>query len=46
MQTYKYKCEFASVITQNTYKINHKLNFDDKFLIYLLTCKQRFKQYM
>ena len=31
---------FTSLVTQNTYKINHKVNCDDKCLIYLLTCKQ------
>ena len=30
---------FTSSVTQNTYKINHKINCDDKSLIYLLTCK-------
>ena len=37
---------FTSSVTQNTYKINHKLNCDDKCLIYLLTCKQCRKQYV
>ena len=46
MQTCKYECQFASAITQNTCKIQHNLNCDDKFLIYLLTCKQTFKQYI
>ena len=46
MQTCKYECQFASAITQNTCKIQHNLNCDDKFLIYLLTCKQPFKQYI
>ena len=34
------RVRFSSSITQNTYKFNHKLNCDDKCLIYLLTCKQ------
>ena len=46
MQTCKYECQFASAITQNTGKIQHNLNCDDKFLIYLLTCKQPSKQYI
>ena len=37
---------FTSLVTQNMYKINHKLNCDDKCLIYLLTCKQCRKQYV
>ena len=37
---------FTSSVTQNTYKINHNLNCDDKCLIYLLTCKQCRKQYV
>ena len=37
---------FTSSVTQNTYKINHKLNCDDKCLIYLLSCKQCRKQYV
>ena len=31
--------EFACVVDGKKYKINHKLNCDDKCLIYLLTCK-------
>ena len=31
---------FISSITENTYKINHKLTCDDKYLNYLLNCKQ------
>ena len=31
---------FTSSLAQNIYKINPKLNSDDKCLIYLLTCKQ------
>ena len=37
---------FSSTVTGDTFKINHKLkNCDDKFLIYLVTCKQCNKQY-
>ena len=36
---------FTSSVTQNTYKINHKLNCDDECLIYLMTCKQCWEQY-
>ena len=35
---------FTSSATQNTYKINNKLTCEDKCLIYLLTCKQCWKQ--
>ena len=35
---------FTSSVTQNTYKTKHKLNCDDKCLIYLLTCKQCLQQ--
>ena len=31
---------FTSSVTQNTYKINHKLTCNDKYLNYLLNCKQ------
>ena len=37
---------FTSSVTQNTYKINHNVNCDDKCLIYLLTCKECRKQYV
>ena len=37
---------FTSSVTQNTYKINHKFNCDDKCFIYLLACKQCLKQYV
>ena len=37
---------FTSSFTQKTYNINHKLNCDDKCLIYFLTCKQCLKQYI
>ena len=31
---------FSSIMTGDTFKINHSLNCDDKCLIYLVTCKQ------
>ena len=34
------------MVTQNTYKINHKLNCDNKCLIYLSTCKKCWKKYV
>ena len=34
---------FTSSVTENKYKINHKLNCDDKCLISLFTCKQYLK---
>ena len=37
---------FTSSVTGETFKINHKLNCDDKCLIYLLTCKCCGKQYV
>ena len=37
---------FTSPVTQNTYKINHKRNCDDKCLIYILTYKQCLKQFV
>ena len=37
---------FTSSVNQNTYKINHNLNCDDKCLIYLLTYKEYRKQYV
>ena len=36
---------FTFSVTQKIYKINHKLNCDDKCLIYPLTCKQWLKKY-
>ena len=36
---------FNSIVTGDTFKINHSLNFDNKCLIYFVTCKQRNKQY-
>ena len=37
---------FSSTVTGDTFKINHSLNYDDKCLIYLVTCKQCNKEYM
>ena len=37
---------FTSTITGKTFKINHKLNCNDKCLLYLLTCKVCLKQYV
>ena len=37
---------FTSSVTQKIYKINYKLNCDDKWLIYLLPCKRHLKQYV
>ena len=37
---------FTSSVTLKTYKINHRLNCDDKRLIYFLMCKKCFKQYV
>ena len=31
---------FIYSITENTYKINHKLTCDDKYLNYIFNCKQ------
>ena len=36
---------FTSTVTGESFKINHQLNCDDRSIIYLLTCKQRQKQY-
>ena len=36
---------FSSIVTGETYKINHHLCYNDKFLINLLTCKVCGKQY-
>ena len=36
---------FTPSVTQNTYKINHKLNCDNKCLMYLSACKKSWKQY-
>ena len=30
---------FSSTVTEETFEITDKLNFDDKYLIYLFTCK-------
>ena len=37
---------FSCTVTGETFKINHKLNCDDKCLIYLFTCKYCGKQYV
>ena len=37
---------FYSTVTGETFKINHKLNCDDKYLIYLFTCECCGKQYV
>ena len=37
---------FTSTTTGESFKINHKLNCDDNYLIYLLTCKCCGKQYV
>ena len=37
---------FFSAVTRETFKINHKLNCDDKCLIYLFTCGCCGKQYV
>ena len=37
---------FSSSVSQETYKINHRFNCNDKCLIYLLTCKKCHKQYV
>ena len=37
---------FSSTVTGETFKINHKLNFDDKCLTHLFTCKCCGKQYV
>ena len=37
---------FSSTVTGETFKVSHKLNCDDKCLIYLLTCECCGKQYV
>ena len=37
---------FTSTVTGETFKINHKLNCDDKCLIYLFMCECCDKQYI
>ena len=37
---------FSSTVTGDTFQINHELNCDDKYLIYLLKCKVCNKQYV
>ena len=36
---------FTSAVTGESFKTNHQLNCDDRFIIYLLKCKQCQKQY-
>ena len=36
---------FSSSVTNETYKINHQFECNEKCLVYLLTCKQCLKQY-
>ena len=38
--------EFSSSVTGEKFKINHKLNCNDKCLVYLLTCNKCHKQYV
>ena len=37
---------FISISTSKTYKINHQFNCSEKCLVYLLTCRVCFKQYI
>ena len=37
---------FSSTFTEEVFKINHKFNCDDKYLIYLFTCECWVKQYV
>ena len=36
---------FRNDVTSETFKINHRLTFDEKYLVYLFTCKTCSKQY-
>ena len=36
---------FISTVSRFSFKINHRLNSDDKSIIYLMTCKHSNKQY-
>ena len=38
--------EFTSFTSKKTYKINHSFDCNDKYLIYLLSCKSCDKQYV
>ena len=40
------KQNFTSSVKFKTCKLNHRLNCEYKCLIYLLTCKKFFKQYV
>ena len=37
---------FSSSVTNETYKINHQFDCNEKCLVYLLTCKKYLKQYV
>ena len=37
---------FTNSVTHETYKINHKFDCNSKCLVYLLICKQCWKQYV
>ena len=37
---------FASIVTGETYIINHKFNCNDKYLVYLIACNCCKKQYV
>ena len=37
---------FACSNDQTTYKINHKFDYNEKCLVYLITCNQCLKQYV
>ena len=36
----------TSILSQNTYKINHQFNWSENCLVYLLTCHKCLKQYV
>lgn len=40
------KIIFSSTVIGETFQENHELNFDDKYLIYMLKCKICEKQYV
>ena len=41
-----YAEQILFLVTGKTFKINHKLNYDDKCLVYLFACKYCGKQYV
>ena len=45
-----FKCSgnhmFSSSVTNETYKINHQIEYNEKYLVYLLIYKQCLKQYV